>query len=90
MKLVAVLDGSQVINITTCSDDYILAENEIVYTNENPAYIGGDYFDGKFYPPKPYSKWVRDDGKWVAPKPYPDPTHIEPWYWDDEIGEWIQ
>lgn len=90
MKSVAVLDGDVVVNIVLCADDHVLNNNELVYTELNPAYIGGDYVDGKFYPPKPYSKWVRDNGNWVAPIPYPDPDHIESWSWDDENGLWVK
>ena len=90
MKNVAVLENKIVTNIMLCDDDYVVNANEKVYTDANPAYIGGDYVGGKFYPPKPYSKWVRDNGQWVAPVPYPDPTHVESWHWNDETGEWYQ
>lgn len=90
MKLVAVLDGNIVVNIVLCDDEYTTKDNELVYTEVNPAYVGGDYVDGKFYPIQPYPSWVRNDGNWVAPIPYPDPEHIESWYWDDENGVWFQ
>lgn len=87
---VAVLENDIVVNIMVCPDDYVVKSNELIYTDANPAHIGGDYVDGKFYPPKPYSKWIRDNGNWIAPKPYPDPLNIDVWFWDDTIGEWIQ
>lgn len=39
------------------------------------AYKNGDFFNGKFYPPKPYAEWIRDEsiGSWVAPEGWVPP-----------------
>jgi hypothetical protein len=40
------------------------------------AYIGGDFYNGKFYTAQPYPEWVRDEsvGKWVAPEGWVEPS----------------
>lgn len=64
----AMLDENNiVINILVCNDDEADTRNLITYTNNNPAYIGGDYVDGFFYPEKPAPNWLRDNGKWINP-----------------------
>lgn len=44
------------------------------------ATIDGDFFNGKFYLPKPNSEWIRDEekGEWVAPKGWVNPNKPEP------------
>lgn len=39
------------------------------------ASSGDEFFNTKFYPPKPYPEWVRDEelGQWVAPKGWVSP-----------------
>ena len=65
----------------------IAQDGFIEYTNENPAYIFGDYFDGVFYPEQPYPSWLRDGkGNWVAPVGIPDENKI--YLWDEDLGEW--
>lgn len=43
------------------------------------AYVGGDLFEGKFYPPKPYEEWIRDTEKvgWIAPEGWINPDIVE-------------
>jgi|688.fasta_scaffold2118570_1 hypothetical protein len=84
---VAVFDESnKVINIILCNDDYIIKDNEVIYTNENPAYIGGDYVDGYFYPKKPFTSWTRNNGEWIPPTPIP--TDGKRYSWDEENLAW--
>lgn len=84
---VAIFDeNNKVINIILCNDDYIIKDNEIIYTNENPAYIGGDYVDGYFYPAQPYPSWTRSNGKWQASTPYP--TDGKKYYWSEDDLTW--
>lgn len=65
-------DNNEVLNIICCNDDEPETTNLISYTDENPAYIGGDYIGGYFYPPKPYPSWSRgDSGNWIPPTPMP-------------------
>jgi hypothetical protein len=85
---VAVLDATnKVLNIIICNDDYQLNENEIIYTDENSAYIGGDYFEGYFYCPQPFASWTRVEGKWISPIPHPGEGIF---YWDEELGDWVE
>lgn len=54
MKTMAMIDENNVVvNIVCCNDDEPESKNLITYTEDNPAYIGGDYIDGYFYPLKP-------------------------------------
>jgi hypothetical protein len=83
-KDVAVVsDSGEIIAINVHLDDYELADNEMLVTN--PAYVGGDYVDGFFYPPQPFASWTRADGEWVAPIPRPSEGS---WVWNEELQEW--
>ena len=94
---VAILDGDVVVNIVKMSDDSILADNEIEWTMENPAYIDGTYDSNlqKFIPPKPFESWVLDEATclWEAPVPKPVETDADgkpvPYVWDEDAGDWI-
>lgn len=87
MKNMAILDQNNiVINIIVVEDDEIQLENHIIYTNENPAYIGGDYFDNYFYAPQPYPSWTRDKGIWIPPIPYPDDN--KNYDWNEKNQSW--
>lgn len=87
-KNVAVLnENNKVINIIAVNDDYELNANEIEYTNDNPAFIGGDYVNGYFYPKQPYASWTALEGKWIAPIPYPSEGRF---YWDESLGNWVE
>jgi len=85
-KDVAVLENNFVIAINVHPDNYQIQDNEKVVTN--PAYVGGDYFDNYFYPPKPYASWTRDGlGNWESPIPYP--TDGLMYQWDEEKTDWV-
>jgi hypothetical protein len=80
-----VSDSGQVLNIGVFGDDSI-DEGWVEYTDANPAYIGGDYVDGYFYPPQPFASWTRDDGVWLPPTPRPDTEGN--WQWNEDEQEW--
>lgn len=42
------------------------------------AVVGGDFYEGKFYLPKPYQDWIRDleKGEWVAPEGWVNPDTL--------------
>lgn len=85
-KYFAQLDeNNKVINIIV-GDDNFAAEGFIEYTLENAAYIGGDFFDGLFYPPKPFDSWIRFEGNWIAPIPKPEGFG---WAWNEESLNWV-
>jgi hypothetical protein len=69
MKTMAQIDNEGiVINITIANDDWS-AEGFVEYTDNNPAYIGGTYANGKFIPPKPTPDAVLDEAtcQWIVP-----------------------
>jgi len=84
-KNVAIFENDKVINIIIVNDDYELNANEIIYTNDNPAFIGGDYVDGYFYIKQPYPSWTRLEGKWIPPIPYPDNGR---YVWNESTLSW--
>lgn len=85
----AVLDiNKNVTNIIACDENELETSTLHAYTDENPAFIGGDYFEGYFYPPKPYPSWLRDGtGSWVSPAPYPNSE--EEYTWNEEDQTWV-
>jgi hypothetical protein len=85
-KQMAVLSGSEVLNIIVCEDSEPETETLIAYTNENPAYIGGDYVEGFFYAPQPYPSWTRSEGNWIAP--ISKPTDGFTYYWNEVKLAW--
>jgi hypothetical protein len=87
MKTMAQLENGIVVNIVVEYDDVEDTETKITYTEENPAYIGGDYVDGSFYPPQPFPSWTRYEGVWVAPIARPDDGNN--YLWDEDAQEWI-
>lgn len=94
MKNIAVMDGNIVINIVVCNDDYVPDINEIEYSPAQPAWVGGDYVNGKFYSPQPFPSWTRGEDGWVPPIPMPENNlEINPTnkmlYWDEETLDWI-
>lgn len=72
-----------VINIILCNDDELETEFLKTYTDKNPAYIDGHYFNGYFYSPKPYNSWTRNNGKWEPPTPKPSSDGMYKWVEDD-------
>lgn len=66
--------------------------NDIIYvTEENgPAYIGGQYVNGKFRIPRPYSSWSWSDelNSWQSPIPYPQDDKV--YTWDEELLSWVE
>jgi hypothetical protein len=87
MKKMAVIDDNKnVINIVIADSNEEETTNLITYSDENPAYIGGDYIDGFFYSPKPFASWTRQSGKWVSPNPYP--TDGFTYLWNESNLSW--
>ena len=79
-------ENNKVLNIIIANDNFDPQQNYIEYSDENPAHIGGDYLDGYFYSPQPFSSWSRNGlGYWQAPVPMPENGHC---IWNEELGEW--
>lgn len=84
-KKMAILDElGIVINIIICEDDATEAKDKIIYNDDNPAHIGGDYVDGYFYSPQPFLSWIRNQGLWCPPLIKPDGYHL----WNEELLLW--
>jgi hypothetical protein len=86
-NMAAVTDSGEVLNIIICHDDEPETPNLITYTDLNPAYIGGTFDSGYFYPPQPYPSWVKDEGVWAAPVSMPDDGGR--YQWDETNQEWV-
>jgi len=88
-KNMAVLDNNnKVINIIVASDDTQENNNLITYTENNPAFIDGDYIDGYFYSPQPYPSWTRDNGNWLPPVAHPNDGKF--YSWDEATLTWVE
>jgi hypothetical protein len=90
-KEIAVINNSGVVTeINIHLDDYELKNNEVLVTN--PAYVGGDYFNGYFYPEQPFPSWTRDKGNWKAPVPMPEDAGTgdppKRYQWDEVTVSW--
>jgi len=86
-KDVAVIsDSGEVLAINVHMDDYELAPNELLVTG--PAWVGGTFDSGYFYPPQPYPSWVKDEGVWAAPVSMPDDGGR--YQWDETNQEWVE
>ena len=70
MKRMAQVDANGiVVNIIVAGEDWNV-EGFVEYTDDNPAYIGGMYANGKFIPPKPTPDAVLDEAtcQWIVPE----------------------
>ena len=78
----AVLDeNNKVINVVVFNDDEPDSPNQITYSEQNPAFIGGDYFEGNFYPPKSncHDEEIRDEiyFSWTCSNPDHEIINVE-------------
>jgi hypothetical protein len=87
MKDCAVIESGMVVNIVRCEDDWPESPSLVRYLPENPAYIGGDYVAGFFYPPQPYPSWERSEGTWAPPVPYP--SDGKEYEWIEDTLSWV-
>jgi hypothetical protein len=88
MKNFALLDEKNfVINISIADEDWD-SSGWVEYSNSNPAIIGGDYYEGLFYPPKPFDSWSRDNGNWKPPIPKPEGLGF--YYWSENTKTWLE
>jgi hypothetical protein len=82
MKTFAQINEHGIVLNTIVAEEWSV-EGFVEYTDSNPAHIGGDYFDGYFYPPQPTEFHTRNKGRWLAPKPTPDAVL------DEATCQWI-
>jgi len=89
MKIARIQNGI-VVNIESVSQEWYDTNRDetiMVYDESNPAFVGGDYIDGKFYPPKPYPSWSRDgQGNWTPPVAMPEDGSR--YVWNEETQSW--
>lgn len=60
-RTAAVIENGTVINVIVIDADHELADNEVEYTDENPAAIG----------------WPFDGEQFIAPPPPPEPDDVD-------------
>jgi hypothetical protein len=99
-KNYAFIKGSEVVNIAVFdspSDDLLSHFKEFydldsIVEATSQTIIGGTYDGVKFWLPKPFPSWLKDDetNQWVAPVPKPafdekNPTFYE---WDETNLSW--
>lgn len=85
-QMAQVHETGTVLNVVVMPDDIDHTPSLIPYTEANPAFIGGDYVGGYFYPPQPFASWSRHEGQWVPPAPRPDEAGL--WLWDETTLSW--
>lgn len=88
VKFAYVTPDGLVTNISVATADWE-EPGWVAYSDANPAYVGGDYVDGMFYPPQPYPSWLRDPaiGNWLPPVAMPTDGGF--WNWDEATQSWI-
>lgn len=79
-------ETGKVTNIVVMPEGTESTSTLVSYLPDNPAFVGGDYVSGHFYPPQPYPSWVRIAGQWTSP--VPKPSEPGPWMWDEESQSW--
>lgn len=86
-------ENNVVINIECADPEWVASQPDpltfVAYTDANPAYIGGTFDSGYFYPPQPYPSWSKDGvGGWNAPVSMPDDGGR--YQWDEDAQEWVE
>jgi hypothetical protein len=86
-------ENNVVINVEVADPEWVNSQpNPSFYvqaTENNKPAIGGDYFNGLFYPIKPFESWLRDgQGNWIAP--VENTLNLPTCFWNEETLTWIQ
>lgn len=82
-------DNGDVLNIAVFHEEEIEG-NWIEYTSLNPAYIGGTYEAGFFYPPKPFESWIKNTEIYTWEPPVSYPTDGKDYRWDESTTSWVE
>jgi hypothetical protein len=90
----AVIENGIVTNILVCDSktiaEQVTGKTCVEYTDANPAFINGEYKNGKFLPSKPYPSWTLDlNDVWQPPAPCPTEIAEFGWSWDEDALEWV-
>lgn len=86
LQMAQVNEAGTVVNVVVMPDDTQPTADLVPYSDANPAFIGGDYVGGYFYPPQPFPSWSRHEGNWVPPVSRPDEPGM--WLWDEATLSW--
>lgn len=66
------------------SDFYVeVSENET-------AFIHGEYVDNSFFPPKPFDTWVWSQTLKIWQPPMPEGNLEDSFVWSFEVGDWVR
>lgn len=100
MAIYAVIENEVISNVVVVDELVVLSAmfpdaTFIEVTDETgPAFVDGDFYNGKFRMKKPFDSWVFDEIKlqWVAPKPEPTPDLENNIFygWDEQLIDWVQ
>lgn len=85
-RTVAILEDNIVVNVIVVSADYELHDQEVEYTDANPAGIGWEYDGTGFIPPQPFPSWQLINYVWQPPVAAPDDS--EEYGWDEDTTSW--
>ena len=58
--------------------------------HKNYAGIGYHWDGIGFYPPKPFSSWIKNEDTYLWEAPVPMPTDNKIYYWDEEKLSWVE
>lgn len=64
--------------------------DQVLLANDKTV-IGGTFDGSKFWEPKPYESWIKNEelGEWEAPVAYPEPEHEGIAYlWNENTLSW--
>lgn len=62
------------------------ADMIVVTDATGPAYIGGDFYEGRFREPRPYPSWEWNNNNWEPSTPYPSDENI--YLWNENQRKW--
>jgi len=97
----AFIKNGEVVNVAVFEDPtdaQLLAQfknefslDNIILATDNAA-IGGTYDGTKFWLPKPYPSWIKNEelNKWTAPVAYPvfNPENPKYYAWNEDVLNW--
>lgn len=98
----AIIKDDNVINIIVIDDTNLSAIPDFVnfhngdYAIETGvnAHVGGTYDGSKFWLPKPYPSWIKNEefNEWEPPVPYPvfDEEDSKRYTWNEETISWVE
>jgi hypothetical protein len=87
---IAVFEDSADVQLLECFKNEFLLDSIIIATEK--TFVGGTHDGEKFWPPKPYPSWIKNEelNEWVAPVSQPefDPENPIFYIWNEELLNW--